>query len=111
MLTDDLKHDKFAVREFECTTLAHLKKKGFTPTKIVQFCDNCSRQYKSKWPFQFISEAGILTIRMFFGACHGKGPADGAVGGIKSVAKRAVKVRQVVIKNAKDFTEFCKSKF
>ena len=91
--------------------LAHLKKKGFTPTKIIQFCNNCSGQYKSKGPFQFISEAGIPKIRMFSGTHHRKGPTDGAVGRIKSAAKRAVKARQVVIKNAKDFTEFCQSKF
>ena len=111
MLTKDLKHGKFAVREFECTTLAHLEKKEFTPTKIIQFCDNCSGQYKSKGPFQFISEAGISMIRMLFGACHGKGPDDGAVERIKSAARRAVKARQVVIRNTKDFTEFCQSKF
>ena len=111
MLTDDLRHDKFAVREFECKTLAHLKKKEFTATKIIQFCDNFLGQYKSKGPFQFISEAGIPMIRMFFGVCHGKGPADDAVGRIKSAAKRAVKARQVVIRKAKDFTEFCQSKF
>ena len=48
---------------------------------------------------------------MYFGARHGKGPADGAVSHIKLAAKRAVKARQVVIKNAKDFADFCKSKF
>ena len=111
MLTDDLKHDKFAVREFDHTTLDHLKKKGFVPKKIIQFYDNCLGQYKSKDPFQFISDSGIPTICMFFSACHGKGPADGAVGRIKLAAKRAVKARQVVIENAQQFTEFCKLKF
>ena len=111
MMTDDLKHDKFAVHAFECQTLEHLKNKGFVPSKIIQFSDNCAGQYKNKGPFQFISDAGIPTIRMYFGARHGKGPADGAVDCIKLAAKRAVKARQVVIKNAKDFADFCKSKF
>ena len=88
-----------------------MKKKGFVPTKIIQFCDNCVGQYKSRGSFQFISDAGIPTIRIYFGARHGKGPADGAVGHNKSAAKRAVKARQVVVKNAKDFADFCKSKF
>ena len=93
MMTDDLKHNKFAVCAFEHQTLEHLKKKGFVPTKIIQLCHNCVGQYKSKGPFQFISDAGIPTIRMYFGARHGKGPADGAVGHIKLAAKRTVKAR------------------
>ena len=90
MISDDLKHDKFAVREFEKRSLEKLKEKGFVPNQIIQFCDNCAGQYKSKGPFQFISEAGIPTLRMFFGARHGKGPADGVVGRIKGAAKKAV---------------------
>ena len=72
-------------------TLNHLKEKGFVPTQIIQFCNNCGGQYKSKGPFQFISESGIPTVHMFFGAHHGKGPADGVVGRMKSAVKRAVK--------------------
>ena len=96
---------------FEKATLDHLKKKGFVPERIIQFCDNCSGQYKSKGPFQFISEAGIPTIHMYFGAHHGKGPADGAVGWIKSAATRAVKGCQAVIHNAREFFEFYQKKF
>ena len=111
MLTANLKHDKFAVQAFEKATLDHLQKKGFIPEKIIQFCNNCSGQYKSTGPFQFISEAGIPTIHMYFRAHHGKGPADGAVGRIKSAATRAVKGHQAVIHNARDFFEFCQKKF
>ena len=75
MISDDLKHDKFAVCAFKKSMLNHLKAKGFVPSQIIQFCDNCARQYK----------------RMFFGTCHGKGSADGVVSRMKSVAKRAVK--------------------
>ena len=42
MLTDDLHHDKFAVRAFEKQTLDHLKAKGFIPKQIINFCDNCA---------------------------------------------------------------------
>ena len=100
MITGDLSHDKFAVKEFERQTLEHLKNKGFVSNQTIQFCDNCAGQYKSKCPFQFISASGIPTLRMFFGARHGKGPADGVVGRIKSAAKRAVKAHRVVIWNA-----------
>ena len=79
--------------------------------QIIQFCDNCAGQYKSKGPFQFVSESEIPILRMFFGARHGKGPADGVVGRIKSAAKRAVKSRKVVIRNAREFYNFCKVQF
>ena len=111
MITDDLHHDKFAVRAFEKQILDHLKAKGFIPIQIIQFCDNCAGQYKSKGPFQFVSESEIPILRMFFGARHGKGPADGVVGWIKSAAKRAVKSRKVVIRNAREFDNFCKVQF
>ena len=48
---------------------------------------------------------------MFFGARHGKGPADGAVGRVKHAAWRAIKSRQVVINHAQGFFDFCVSKF
>ena len=48
---------------------------------------------------------------MFFGARHGKGPADGGFGHIKSAAKRAVKGRRVTIWKAREFAQFCKSQF
>ena len=97
MISDDLKHDKYAVKAFEEASLKHLKDKGFVPTMIIQFCDNCSGQYKSKGPFQFIFESQIPTLQMFFGAHHGKGPTDGAVGRIKSAATLAVHARKVII--------------
>ena len=106
-----LDHDKFAVRAFEKQTLDHLKSKGFISQQIIQFCDNYTGQYKNKGPFQFVSESEIPILRIFFGARHGKGPADGVVGQIKSAAKRAVKSRRIVIRNAQEFFYFCKAQF
>ena len=88
MISDDLCH-KFAVREFEKVSLQKLKDKGFVPKQIIQFCDNCAGQYKSKGPFQFISASGIPTLCMFFGARHGKGPTDGVIGRIKRTSKES----------------------
>ena len=48
---------------------------------------------------------------MYFGAHHGKGPLNGAVGQIKSAATRAVKGHQAVIHNAREFYKFCLKKF
>ena len=42
MISDDKNHDKYAVKAFEQASLDHLKEKGFTPTHIIQFNDNCS---------------------------------------------------------------------
>ena len=84
-----------------------MKDKGFIPKQIIQFCDNCAGQYKSKGPFHFISESGIPTLCMFFTVRHGKGPADGVVGRIKGLGKKAVQGRKAVIHNAKDFADFC----
>ena len=51
MLSDDLLHDKFAVRAFEKTTMDNLRAKGIVQKQIIQFCHNCAVQYKSKGPF------------------------------------------------------------
>ena len=69
------------------------KSKGVVPNYLVIFSDNCSRQYKGKGTFQFHSESESPLLHMFFGARHGKGPADGAVGRIKNAAMRAIKSR------------------
>ena len=102
---------KFAVRAFEKQTLDHLKAKGFIPKQIIQFYDNCTGQYKNKGPFHFVSGSEIPIFRMFFDARHRKDPADRVVGQIKSAAKRAMKSRRVIIRNAKQFYEFCKMQF
>ena len=57
MISDDLTHDKFAVKKFEALSLQHLKSKGITPRYIVIFSDNCKSQYKGKGTFQFHSES------------------------------------------------------
>ena len=111
MVSDDLNHDKFAVRKFKELSLKHLKSKGLSPRFLVIFSDNCKRQYKGKGTFQFHSESDVPLIHMFCSARHGKGPADGAVGRVKHAAWRAIKSRQVIIKKAEDFYQFCFSKF
>ena len=110
MITSDKNHDKYVIKTFEEVSLNHLKEKGFIPTHIIQFNDNCASQYKSKGTFQFISCADIPHLKMCFGARHGKGRADGAVGRVKAAATRAVKARQVIICSAQEFYNFCEAK-
>ena len=110
MISNDKNHDKYAVKTFEEASLNYLKEKGFTPTHIIQFNDNCASQYKGKGTFQFVSCSEIPLLKMYFGAWHGKGPADGAVGRVKSTATRAVKAQQVIIRSAQEFYSFCVEK-
>ena len=72
----------------------------------MQFCDNCSSQYKSKRPFQYISNADIPTIQNYFGSNYGKGPSDSATGRVKSVTVRARNAWVSELENAHKAFEF-----
>ena len=77
--------------------------------KIIQFTDGCSQQYKYKTLFQHISEtAGCNIERSYFGSRHGKGPADGCSGVVKSMVRRAVMAGRIIIQNAQQMFEYCK---
>ena len=78
IVSDDLNHDKHAVKSFESASLQELRTNGFEPTHLLQFCDNCAAQYKSKGPFQYLSTSEIPAIRSYFGPNHGKGLSDSA---------------------------------
>ena len=52
IISNDLNHDKHAVKAFKQASMKELQRSGFKPAHIMQFCDNCSSQYKSKGPFQ-----------------------------------------------------------
>ncbi len=82
MILTNRVYDKFAVKTFEEISLSEIKK-SISIKRILQHCNNCSGQYKSFGPFQFISESNVLIVQTFFGARHGKSEADGVVGHIK----------------------------
>ena len=92
-MSNDLNHDKHVVKAFEKASMKELEKSGFKPSHVLQFCDNCSSQYKSKGPFQHIANTDIPTIRSYFGPNHGKGPSDSATGTVKSAIERARNAR------------------
>ena len=48
IISNDLNHDKHEVKAFENASMNELERSGFKPTHIMQFCDNCSSQYKLK---------------------------------------------------------------
>ena len=111
IISDDLLHDKFAVRDFEKASVNNLIASGFTPTCIIQFCDNCSSQYKSKGPFQYISMSDIPVARNYFGANHGKGPSDAATGRVKMALTKARKSRKHELRTAREVYDYLKVKF
>ena len=53
--TSDLKHDAYAVKEFERKTIEHLKAKNIMIKCIYEWSDNCPAQYKSRIPFRILS--------------------------------------------------------
>ena len=110
MITADLKHDKYVVQKFEEISLSHLKSNGIDPKFIIQFCDNCSSQYKSFGPFEFISKSSVPKMRCYYGARHAKSPADGFIGRCKQTVTIGIDARHVVIRNAEECHAFLQQK-
>ena len=111
IVSNDLNHDKHAVKAFEEASMKEFEKSGFKPSHILQFCDNCASQYKSKGPFQYIANSDIPKIRSYFGSNHGKGPSDSATGRVKCAIVRARNAREFELKNAQEVFEFLQHKF
>lgn len=108
-ISGDLDHDAHAhaVEHFTRKYEEYLKEKGMDIEKELLFSDGCSKQYKSKLPFYFMSEHGSNFERGFFGSRYGKGPCDGVGGVIKKSAETFVKGRQGTIRTPKEFYQYC----
>ena len=106
IISDNIKHYKQAVRTFEEASLGFLASEGIVPMKKIQFCNNCSQQYKSRWCFYYMSKSDVPSLRCYFGAHHSKGTANGCVGQVKSTATRDINSREALIKDAKSFYGF-----
>ncbi len=94
--TDDQRHNHIAVRMFLRKVL-ELVKKQTQVKKIIQWSDNCAGQYKSHKAFTDISKSTIPTECHFFGAQHGKGPADAFIGQLKQWIHMAIFTSKVDI--------------
>jgi hypothetical protein len=60
------------------------------PTQHYVWSDGCVRQFKSTWPFYFVSQYPKIIgdcgmSWSFFGTSHGKGKHDGASAMVKQV--------------------------
>ncbi len=115
-LSNDGTHDSFMPQLAVDQVLQELTKIRVSMKYIVQMSDNCSSQYKSYRPFAEISRSQLLTMRVFFGECHGKLPCDALFSHIKKqlntfIFKRNSRLNQnpFVIHSAHDVFQYCKT--
>jgi len=111
MLTADRKHDAHAVRTFEDIALTYLKKNSLPWRSVQEWSDNCAAQYKSKVPFDFLSRRNFAIQRNYFGAKHGKGPADGVIGRLARALTSHTRSEQVDVRHTLDMFVYCKERF
>ena len=90
---------------------SYLVNAGVPLKLVIQFCDNCAAQYKSRRPFVEISQCALDLIRVYFGEKHGKSHADTLFGRIKARMSFKIKSRQFVIKSAYYFYKFCREQY
>ncbi len=102
------KHDHFAVAAFVKESLRDLKERfGVWIKDIVNWSDNCGRQFKSHGPFFRLAAEPVPMTLAFFGERHGKNDSDDVTGRTKNFVNRAKASRQAVIQSAQDFFNFC----
>ena len=82
-ISDVLRHDKHAVNAFVMKSIDHLKGKGVPIQEIIEFTDQASGQYKSKFTFYTITKFDVPYTRHFYGVKHGKDPSDRSGGQFK----------------------------
>lgn len=109
-VTNDLTHDAHAVAAFEKCALKHLADKGIKPTRLIEFTDNCSAQYKCFTSFGYITHADFPIERHYFGPGHGKGPGDSSVGRTKGHVDRGSRSDEPHgdLQDAQGLTEYCR---
>ena len=110
-ITDDFRHDSFVAHAGHEASFKYLAESGIPMQTIIQFCDNCASQYKSRRPFAEMAHSSLQIIRVFFGEKHGKSQCDGFFGCLKSWMSYKIKTRKVIVTNARDFFRYCKSKY
>ena len=74
---DDMHHDRFLSHAAMNLTFKYLVENvGMLLDVVIQFCDNCASQNKSRRPFVEISRCALNLIQCYFGKKHGKSYAD-----------------------------------
>ena len=83
-ISEDMQHDSFLSRAAMNPTFKYLVEFGIPLDIVIQFCDNCASQYKSRRPFIEISRCAFQLIRVYFDEKHGKSYADELFGRLKA---------------------------
>ena len=107
-ISADMKHDSFLARAVMNMTFKYPVEIGVPLDLVIQFCDNCAAQYKSRRPFVEITRCALNLIRVYFGEKHGKSHADALFGRLKAWMTFKIKARHFVVKCAYDFYKFCR---
>ena len=110
MISDDLKHDGYAVNAFIEKGLCHLRENKIPIKCIVIVPDNCAMQYKSFRVFDMLSKMKIPVIRNYFCAKHAKAEADGAIGHLSMHIDNVVHSGQYQIGNSLEMVCYCQLK-
>ena len=76
-ITEDPLHDSFVARAGHDAAFRFLAENNVPLDTVMQFCDNCSSQYKSRRPFAELARCPLNVIRVYFGERHGKSQCDG----------------------------------
>lgn len=108
-ISDDLKHDAFAVRAFEMEALKVLHAHGVTVRKLYEWTDNCGLEFKSKFPFFVLSTMEQCTNRSYWGENHGKGPADAVIGTVSQVMRSAIARNKTSVSHGIDMVIYLES--
>ena len=110
-ILEDLHHDSFMARAGHDVAFKHLAQLSIPMDLVIQFCDNCSSQYKSRRPFAELACCSIPIVRIFFSENHGKSYCDAFFGRLKSWMSYKIKARHVIINDANDFFRYCKAEY
>ena len=108
IISNDLKHDSFAVNTFVEKALKHLRDNKVTIKRLIMWSDNCGPQYKSCKVFDAVSKYEYIPImRNYFCAKHGKAEADGAIGRMSMHIDSVVRSGTHEFSNAGEIFRYC----
>ena len=115
-ISDDVTQDHDSVLHISKLISAYLKDEVEVQiTKMHEFTDGCSGQYKSRHCFGDLScslqHLGYVVQRNFFATSHAKGEQDAAGSHVKQKATSEVLRRNTTITNAEDLCSYLKANF
>ena len=102
-ISDDLKHDSIAVKEFLRHLFVHIEIMYPHIRKVHVWSDGAAAQYKSKHPLHHIAQgfhSQFQIVWNFYGSRHGKSAADGEAAVVKTFLSTSSTKNEVILDNA-----------